>query len=76
MLMGPFNEDEVANIKSNFEKSAPGYDEITTGTLKCILAVINYPLVLILNLSLSGGLFPDELKIAHVVPIYWWLNAI
>ena len=35
-----------------------------------VLAAINQPPVYILNMSLSEGLFPDELKIVNVVPIY------
>ena len=70
MFMEPVKEDEVTTIISNLNNSAPGHDEITAGTLKGILAAISHPLVYILNLSLSEGLFPDELKIANVVPIY------
>ena len=70
MFMEPVKEDEVTTIISNLKNSAPGHDEITAGTLKGVLAAINHPLVYILNLSLSEGLFPDELKIANVVPIY------
>ena len=69
MFMEPVKEDEVTTIISNLNNSAPGH-EITAGTLKGILAAISHPLVYILNLSLSEGLFPDELKIANVVPIY------
>ena len=70
MFMEPVKEDEVTTIISNLKNSAPGHDEITAETLKGVLAAINHPLVFILNLSLSEGLFPDELKIANVVPIY------
>ena len=70
MFMEPVKEDEVTTIISNLKNSAPGHNEITAGTLKGVLAAINDSLVYILNLSLSQGLFPDELKIANVVPIY------
>ena len=70
MFMEPFKEDEVTTIISNLKNSAPGDDEITAGTLKGVLAAINHLLVYILNLSLSEVLFPGELKIAYVVPIY------
>ena len=39
-------------------------------TLKLCLSSITSPLVYILNLSLSQGVFPDELKIANVIPLY------
>ena len=69
MFMEPVKEDEVTTIISNLKNSAPGHDDITAGTLKGVLAAINHPLVYILHLSLSEGLFPGELKIANVVPI-------
>ena len=69
MFMEPVKEDEVTTIINNLKNTAPGHDEITAGTLKCVLAAIYHPLVYIWNLSLSEGLFPDELKIANVVPI-------
>ena len=65
----PVKEDEVTTIICNLKNSVPGHDEITVGSLKGVLAAINHPLVYILNLSLSEGLFPDEQKIAKVVPI-------
>ena len=70
MFMDPVKEDEETTIISNLKNSAPGHDKITAGTPKGVLAAINRPLMYILILSLSEGLFSDELKIANVVPIY------
>ena len=39
-------------------------------TLKCIIGSILKPLSYISNLSLSSGIFPDDLKIAKVLPLF------
>ena len=62
--------EEVEGMVNNFKNSAPGYDEITASILKFSLPVIRSPLTHILNLSLLEGVFPNELKIANVLPLY------
>ena len=64
------SEEEVYSIVTNLKNSAPGYDEVTAGILKLSLPVINGPLTHILNLSLLEGVFPSELKVANVLPLY------
>ena len=51
-------------------KSAPGHDGIVNSILKLSITHIKVPLTHIFNLSLKNGLFPNELKIAKVVPLY------
>ena len=66
----PTDEREIRNIILNVRNSAPGYDGIS---LKCIYPVIDtlvMPLTYITNLSLIEGIFPSELKIAQVLPLY------
>ena len=66
----PTDEREIRNIILNIRNSAPGYDGIS---LKCIYPVIDTlvtPLAYITNLSLIEGIFPSELKIAQVLPLY------
>ena len=66
----PTDEREIRNIILNIRNSAPGYDGIS---LKCIYPVIDTlvtPLTYITNLSLIEGIFPSELKIAQVLPLY------
>ena len=38
--------------------------------IKSVKHLIAYPLVHIFNLSMSTGIFPDQLKLAKVVPVY------
>ena len=64
------SEEEVYSIVTNLKNSAPGYDEVTAGILKLSLPVINDPLTHLLNLFLLDRVFPSELKVANVLPLY------
>ena len=48
----------------------PGYDNINVNIVKKISKELQTPLMRSFNLSLSPGIFPDELKIAKVSPIF------
>ena len=51
-------------------KSSFGQDNISTILLKTVSAEIYETLTLIINQSLSTGIFPDKLKIAKIKPIF------
>ena len=70
MFLAPVSIEGVTNMTQGLKKSAPVHDDIATEALTLRLPSITYPLVYILNLSLSQGVFPDELKIANVIPLY------
>ena len=54
----------------NIANSSPGWDEIPTFIAKqCVHGVIKQ-LTLLINQSFSQGVFPDELKLAWVIPVY------
>ena len=55
---------------NNLKESSPGWDAISPKLLKHILPSILKPMVRILNISLEEGVFPDEMKIARVLPLY------
>ena len=57
-------------IKSLKSKTSFGHDEMTTKLLKKIAPVLLYPITLIINQSLSSGIFPSDLKIAKVIPLH------
>ena len=65
------NEEEIIDICSSFRSSAaPGFDNISMGTIKqCINCIIS-PLTSIFNLSITTGALPDKMKIARVIPLY------
>ena len=57
-------------IKKLGSRKSAGYDNIKAYLIKCVADEVVKPLSAIINMSLSHGIFPDELKIAKVVPIY------
>ena len=67
MFLTPVDSLEVKNI---MQHSAAGHDDIGASLLKLSIEHIVAPLTHICNLSLSEGVFPDQLKIASVVPFY------
>ena len=69
-FVDPTNEAEIINIINHLKEGAPGRDEIVARNLKCISDSIAYPLAQVANLSFQQGIFPEELKIAAVTPLY------
>ena len=57
-------------IHTKAAKNSCGIDAISTKLIKMIGDDIAGPLTLIINQSLSTGVFPDKLKIAKVIPLY------
>ena len=49
---------------------APGRDGISSKNIKIIQDSISYHLANMVNLSFEQGVFPDELKIAVITPLY------
>ena len=62
--------DEMVGILKSLKTGAPGPDEINAMSLKMVSSFIIEPLTYICNLSLTQGVFPDELKLANVLPLY------
>ena len=63
-------EAEVEKIINSMKDSAAGWDDLLPNIMKTIKEYIKIPLTHICNLSFATGIFPQELKIANVVPIY------
>ena len=70
IFLNPVDENEVEAMINNLKESSPGWDAISPKLLKHILPSILKPMVRILNISLEEGVFPDEMKIARVLPLY------
>jgi hypothetical protein len=70
IFFAPASAEEITNIVHKLKNASPGYDHINARILKHILATIIHPLTHIINLSLTHGEVPDEIKIAKVVPIF------
>ena len=52
------------------KNGAPGCDDVPANPIKNVLDDILNPLVHICQLSLNQGYFPEELKLAKIIPIY------
>ena len=70
LYLEPVTEQEIYKIVSSLKNSSPGYDNLSPSILQLSLPLICPLLTHICNLSLSEGIFPDELKLANVIPIF------
>ena len=67
----PVTESEVRmHVKQLSERKAMGYDGINSKFLKASEDTVIKALTHIFNLSLRNGIFPTDLKIARVLPVF------
>ena len=65
------NEDIIVNILNKLpNKNSCGYDNFSTKITKALKDSLINPLTLIINQILNTGVFPSQLKIAKVIPIF------
>ena len=69
IILDVSQEAVISTIKS-LKSSAPGYDDIPTSVMKICINEYIGPLTYLVNMSIKQGIFPDELKIAKVFPIF------
>ena len=60
-------KDAFFSLKIN---KSPGYDDISFNVVKKCFSSLCEPMKYMFNLSIEKGIFPDDLKIAKVTPIY------
>ena len=70
LLLSPVDVPEITKITMSLKNSASGYHDINATLLKFVVSCIAEPLCYVCNLSLFEGIFPKQLKIANVVPLY------
>jgi hypothetical protein len=71
MFLFPVTESEVGKVAKGLKnKLSAGIDEIPDYVVKQCIQLLKKPLANIYNASLESGIFPDQLKIAEVVPVY------
>ena len=64
-------EIEIKKLIENLpNKTSSGYDNISNILLKKICATISIPLTKIFNLSISNGIFPQNMKLAETTPLH------
>ena len=64
------NEKEIGQLIKSLKDTAAGFDDLNSMCLKISSQFLVKPLTHICNLSLSQGIFPEQLKIANVIPLY------
>ena len=65
------SEEEINTAICNLKNSnSTGYDDFTTRFVKLSSSILAPALVKIFNLSIHTGIYPDNLKMAKVIPIF------
>ena len=70
MLIIPALQEEITSIIKNLKMGSPGWDSISPIILKATYSLIVIPLTHVFNISLTKGVFPNEMKLAKVIPIF------
>jgi hypothetical protein len=70
LFLAPVVENEVESIIKTFKKSACGYDSLCPLIIKSLYKSFLLPLTHVLNLSVTQGIVPNELKIAKIIPLF------
>ena len=69
--MFPTCEAEILHTTTNLKAStSEGYDNVSTKLLKQTVKEVATPLAHIVNISLSHGIFSNDMKLAKIVPIF------
>jgi len=68
IFLSPTDPQEILQIlKKNKPKNSSGHDNINMKQLQMEIA---YPLSILMNKSIETGIFPDNFKLAEIIPIY------
>ena len=71
IFLSPIDEGEIIEIANMFATGkAVGYDGIPMSIIKQSINIISAPLVHVFNLSINHGIVPDEMKVAHIIPLF------
>ena len=70
MAIPNYYENHVTLAINSLNNSSPGWDNTPTLIAKHVIHCYIEPLVFLINQSLIEGVFPDELKLANVIPVY------
>lgn len=70
MIVYPTFAKEIQNVIQTLKDGSAGWDAISSRVIKLTYSSFITPLTHIMNLSLLKGVFPSELKIAKVIPLF------
>ena len=65
-----FTKCDIIHVIASLNNSSAGHDNISAFMVKKTIDVYISPLTYLINQSLENGSFPDELKIAKVIPLF------
>ena len=66
----PTSQREIIEITNSLSNTSPGLDDIPIKIIKTVINNIALPLCHIYNSSLNNGVFPKNLKLAKIIPVY------
>lgn len=71
MVVAPVTPDEIAKIVNSMKnKKSCGYDDVPIAVIKENLDILAEPLTIFYNECISEGIFPEQLKIAKIIPLH------
>ena len=70
MVIPNLTVGDIINAISSLNNSSAGYDEMPASILKKCIDEYITPITYLVNLSIRQGTFPNELKLAKVIPIF------
>ena len=70
IYLEPVTENEINTLIKALKDTVTGFDNMNSMSLKISSETLIKPLTHICNLSLTQGIFPSQLKIANVIPLY------
>lgn len=71
MFLKAVDENEIIDVVRKCKnKTSTDYNDVDMKTVKWVIDGISKPLTHIFNLSFQTGQFPDQMKIAKVIPLY------
>ena len=70
LAFDPCTSDELLKIIKSLKSNSAGVDGLSLRAFKAIMHYILPCLLFIINLSLEKGIFPDQLKVAKVIPLH------
>ena len=70
IYLAPVSENEIGQLIKTLTDTAAGFDGLNATCFEISSQFLVKPLTHICNLSLSQSIFPEQLKIANVIPLY------
>ena len=71
VFINPVTDKEIIEISSHFKSGkAAGFDNVNMTLVKAYISAIAEPLSYLINLSISTGIVPDNIKVAKIIPLY------